>query len=176
VFLTRNIVGRTLKPPPMAVAFKDTDFDPHLTMREKVAELTRDDACMSCHSIINPLGFSLENFDAVGRYRTEEKEKPIDPVSEFATDEGDTIRLTGPRDVARYAADSPVAQTAFVEHLFHQVVKQPAFAYGPQTLSQLRGSFAGSEFNIRELLVEIATVAALHEVEEKNLKTADAQE
>jgi hypothetical protein len=41
VFLTRNIVGRALKPPPMAVAFKDSDFAPNLTMREKIAELTR---------------------------------------------------------------------------------------------------------------------------------------
>ena len=40
VFLTRNIVGRALKPPPMAMTFKDEDFAPNLTMREKVAQLT----------------------------------------------------------------------------------------------------------------------------------------
>lgn len=174
VFLTRNIVGRSLKPPPSAVAFEDSKFDPHLTMREKVAELTRSDACMSCHSVINPLGFSLEHFDAVGRFRTTEKDRAIDAVSDYLTNDGETIRLTGARDVARYAADSELAQTAFVEHLFHQVVKQPALAYGPRTLNQLRASFAKSDYNIRALLTEIATVAALHGIE-KNIKTADVR-
>ena len=47
VFMTRHIVGRGLKPPPVAVAFKDDEFDPNLTMREKVTQLTRDAACMS---------------------------------------------------------------------------------------------------------------------------------
>ncbi len=69
VFLTRNIVGRALKPPPMAVAFKEADFAPNLTMREKITELTRSQACQSCHSVINPLGFSLEHYDAVGKFR-----------------------------------------------------------------------------------------------------------
>lgn len=174
VFLTRNIVGRSLKPPPSAVAFKDAEFDPHMTMREKVAELTRDAACMSCHSVINPLGFSLEHFDAVGRFRTTEKDRVIDAVSDYTTNDGEIIRLTGARDVARYAAGSELAQAAFVEHLFHQVVKQPALAYGPRTLNQLRASFAKSDYNVRALLTEIATVAALHGIE-KEIKTADAR-
>lgn len=174
VFLTRNIVGRTLKPPPMAVAFKDADFDPHLTMREKVAALTRDDACMSCHSVINPLGFSLEHFDAVGRFRTMEKDRPIDAASDYTTNDGTVIRLTSARDVARYAAESELAQKAFVEHLFHQVVKQPVLAYGAGTLNQLRDSFVKSDFNLRALLVEIATVSALHGTEANPLKTTAA--
>ncbi|MDQ3624670.1 MAG: DUF1592 domain-containing protein, partial [Verrucomicrobiota bacterium] len=58
VFLTRNVVGRALKPPQVAVEFKENDFPPHLTMREKVEELTRSAACQTCHSVINPLGFT----------------------------------------------------------------------------------------------------------------------
>ncbi len=80
VFLTRNIVGRALKPPPMAIEFMDNRFDPSLTMREKVAELTRPAACQTCHSMINPLGFSLENYDAVGRFRTIDNQKPVNPT------------------------------------------------------------------------------------------------
>ena len=57
-------------------------------MREKITELTKNTNCMGCHATINPLGFSLENYDAIGRWRTKENDKPIDPVSDFATDEG----------------------------------------------------------------------------------------
>ena len=166
VFLTRNIVGRALKPPPMAQMFKDADFAPNLTMREKVAELTRPQACQTCHSVINPLGFSLEHYDAVGRFRTRENgDRPIDAVSDYTTDEGRTVQLTGARDVAEFAAGSEQAQNAFIEQLFHQVVKQPMLAYGPDTMDRLRQSFVASEFNVQQLLVDIATLSALHGLE-----------
>jgi hypothetical protein len=164
VFLTRNIVGRALKPPPMAVQFDDAKFAPNLTMREKVAELTRSQACQGCHSVINPLGFSLEYYDAVGRFRTHEKDRPIDTVSDYTTDEGRTVRLTGARDVAEFAAGSEQAQNAFIEQLFHSIVKQPMLAYGPDVMERLRQSFVASGFNIQKLLVDIATVSALHHI------------
>ena len=165
VFLTRNVVGRALKPPPIAVAFKDADFSPDMTMREKVAELTKPEDCQTCHSVINPLGFSLEQFDAVGRYRTHEGERAIDTVSDFLTDEGEVIKLSGARDVANYAIASDEAVNGFIEQLFHQIVKQPMLAYGFDTLEHLRSYFIGNEYNIQELIVEIATLSALHGVE-----------
>jgi mono/diheme cytochrome c family protein len=165
VFLTRNIVGRALKPPPMAQVFKDEDFAPNLTMREKVAQLTRPTACQSCHSVINPLGFSLEHYDAVGRFRTKEGGRSIDAASEYTTDDGEKVRLTGARDVAEFAVGSEHAQNAFIEHLFHQTVKQPIRAYGPDVQDRLRESFVKSGFNIQQLLVDIATLSALHGIE-----------
>jgi hypothetical protein len=100
VFLTRNVLGLTLKSPPMAIEFEDSRFDPTMTMREKVTEMTRDTSCMGCHSVINPLGFALEQYDAIGRWRTIDNNKPVDPASELATDEGETVHLRGARDVA----------------------------------------------------------------------------
>jgi hypothetical protein len=164
VFLTRNIVGRSLKPPPMAMTFKDADFAPNLTMREKVAQLTRPQACQSCHSVINPLGFSLEHYDAVGRFRLAEHDRPINSVSDYITDAGETVHLAGPRDVAEFAAGSEQAQNAFIEHLFNQMAKQPMLAFGAETMDRLRQSFVASQFNVRKLLVDIATISALHGV------------
>ena len=162
VFLTRNIVGRALKPPPMAVAFKDDEFDPKLTMREKVTQLTRDTACMSCHSVINPLGFSLENFDAVGRWRESDNDKPVNTKSDYTTVDGATVSLSSARDIADYAVSNPAAHRAFAAALFHHMVKQPVAAFGPGALGDLREGFAKSNFNIRELMIEIAKIHALH--------------
>ena len=161
VFLTRNIVGRELRPPPMAVAFKDGDFKPGMTMREKVEELTRPDACQTCHSLINPLGFSLEHFDAVGRFRTKDGERPVQAASQLPMDDGTALSLDGPRDIAQYAVSNPQAHGEFIEQLFHQVAKQPLRAYGVDTATRLRESFAASQFNVRKLLVDIASIAAL---------------
>lgn len=162
VFLTRNIIGRALKPPPMAIQFMDGRFDPSLTMREKVTELTSPTACQGCHTIINPLGFSLENFDGVGRFRKTDNNKPVNAVSDFLSDDGDTIRFTGARDVADYAISSPEAHRGFTRQLFQHIAKQPAPAYGAETLERLRESFVASDFNIQKLIADIATLTALH--------------
>ena len=165
VFLTRNIVGRALRPPPMAQTFKEADFAPNLTMREKISELTRSSACQSCHSVINPLGFSLEHYDAVGKFRTRENGKLIDAVSDYMTDDGAAVKLTGARDVAEFAVGSEHAQNGFIEQLFHSVVKQPMFAYGPDVLERLHQSFVASGCNVPQLLADIATVSALYGIE-----------
>jgi hypothetical protein len=161
VFVTRNILGRMLKPPPMAIAFMDDKFDPSLTMREKVAELTSKPACMSCHVTINPLGFSFERFDAVGRVRATDNKKPVNPVSDYATSDGNVIKLTGARDVAIHAAESLAGQTGFVRNLFQELVKQPPAAYSPELLGQLTEKFRADKFHVRNLAIEVAVVAAL---------------
>lgn len=167
VFLTRNIVGLSLKSPPMAVAFEESHFKPGLTMREKVTELTRDGNCMSCHSLINPLGFSLENFDAIGRWRTKDENKPVNPVSELPLDEEKKLRLTGPRDIVNHVVQTADGHRTFIRHLFHHTVKQPVAAYGQNTLQNLQKAFVSNEFHIQKLLADIATLAALHGVTEK---------
>ena len=166
VFLTRNILGRFLKPPPMAIVFEDGKFDPSLTMREKVTELTKSTNCMACHATINPVGFSLENYDAVGRWRTTDQNKPVNPVSDYTTPEGDVIQIKGPRDLALHAAESADAQRGFVRQMFHFAVKQAPAAYAPDTLERLQDSFAKSGFHIRSLLSDIAATAALHSVKQ----------
>lgn len=162
VFLTRNIVGRPLKPPPVAVAFEDSEFAPHLTMREKVTELTRDQACMSCHEVINPLGFALEGYDAVGRLQTRTGDKPVDTKSEYKDADGSTHPIASARDIADFAIASPAAHRAFVTQVFHNTVRQPPAAYGPELLDELSEGFAADEFNIQRLLIRIAVVAAMH--------------
>jgi mono/diheme cytochrome c family protein len=163
VFLTRNVLGGFLKPPPQAIAFDDHGFDPEMTMREKVTKMTSDRSCMTCHDTINPLGFSLENFDAVGRFRTLEiNNKPIDPTSEFLTFEGELIHFSGPRDVADHAADSTAARRGFVRQLFQSVIKQSPAVYGHDTLDRLDQDFVASGYHIRNLFTELNVLAALH--------------
>ena len=70
------------------------------------------------------------------------------------------MKLSSGRDLAQYAAGSAQAQRGFVEQLVHHTVKQPAAAYGETTLDELHEKFVASEFNIRELLVEIAVRTA----------------
>lgn len=163
VFLTRNIMGRGLKPPPEAVAFKNDEFPDDLSMREKITRLTSDAACMTCHSVINPLGFALENFDAVGRWRDQDNQVPVDSSSEYITIEGESRQFQSARDLARYAVTSPTAHTAFITDLFRYLVKQTPEAYGRESLDSLRAHFQEKSFSIQQLIAEIALVSSVHD-------------
>ncbi len=78
-WVLENILGIPPPPPPPNVpVLKDKTDSGSLTVRERLAEHRADPACAGCHNLIDPVGFALENYDAVGRWRTSEAGQPID--------------------------------------------------------------------------------------------------
>jgi mono/diheme cytochrome c family protein len=79
-WILTNIVGLPPPPPPPNVPpLKDNGSTGKvLTMRERMAAHRSVQPCAGCHSLMDPVGFSLENYDAVGRWRTAEEDAPID--------------------------------------------------------------------------------------------------
>ena len=74
-----NILGVPPPPQPANVpALEDNTVDGSLSVRDRLAEHRDNPACASCHNLMDPVGFSLENFDAVGRWRSVEEGVPID--------------------------------------------------------------------------------------------------
>ena len=161
VFISRSILGRMLKQPPVAVAPIAPDLHAGLTTRERVILQTNPEMCQSCHVMINSLGFSLENFDAVGRYRQNEHEKPIDTSGAYLTTLGDEVKFKDVRELADFLANGSESSAAFTSQLFHFAVKQPVRAYGSTQPDQLHNAFREGKYNIRKLLGEIAVTAAL---------------
>ena len=80
-WLLENMLGTPPPPPPPNVpALKDRGEDGEaLSVRERMEQHRADPACASCHEVMDPLGFALENFDGIGRWRiTSEANTPID--------------------------------------------------------------------------------------------------
>jgi Protein of unknown function (DUF1588)/Protein of unknown function (DUF1585)/Protein of unknown function (DUF1592) len=81
-FLLNNIFGLPVPPPPPGVDTNLAEDKPGAvpaSMRERLAKHRTNPACASCHSVIDPLGFALENFDVIGGWRTvDESGKPVD--------------------------------------------------------------------------------------------------
>ncbi len=161
VFLARGVLGLTLRPPQDAFTPFAADLHPTLTTRERTDLQTRPAACATCHAVINPLGFVLENYDAVGRFRERENGKAVDSSGMYHTRTGQDVHFAGPVELARFLATSPEVHTAFAEQLFHHLAKQPTRAYGPRTPEELGASLAADGFNIRKLIVRAAGIAAL---------------
>lgn len=161
VFLARAVLGRTLLPPPDAFTPLPPDLHPDLTTRERVALQTDAQACRSCHALINPLGFALERYDAIGRLRSEDNRRPVDATGSYQPRTGDPVQFTGVRQLASYLQSSSEAHAAFVDKMFYYLVQQPIRAFGPDASEQLPRSFVEHQFDMRRLMCEIATQAAL---------------
>lgn len=80
-WILENIFNAPPPPPPADVpALKENDEvgGKALTVRQRLEEHRKNPVCASCHSQMDPLGFALENFDALGKWRTSEADAPID--------------------------------------------------------------------------------------------------
>ncbi|HVX60752.1 MAG TPA: DUF1592 domain-containing protein, partial [Pirellulales bacterium] len=169
VFVARSLLGRTLRPPPDAVAPAPASQQPELTTRERTLRQTSAQACQSCHGLINPLGFPLERFDAAGRLRATENQQPVNATGAYRARSGELLKFDGARSLAQFLASSDEVQDAFVEKLFYFSVKHPIRAFGLEALPTLRRKFVRSNFNIRRLMADIAVLAATHKLEPPRL-------
>jgi hypothetical protein len=78
-FVLDTLLGVPPPPPlPDVPALKDNTVNGSLSVRERLAEHRTNATCASCHNLMDPLGLSLEKFDAIGRRRAVEAGKPID--------------------------------------------------------------------------------------------------
>lgn len=78
-FVLENLLGGPPpEPPPNVPALEEESEGRKLTMREAMAKHRENPACRVCHAAMDPIGFSLENYDAVGKWRMEFAEQPID--------------------------------------------------------------------------------------------------
>ena len=163
VFLLRGMLGRVLRVPPVAIAPTAPDLHPDLTTRERVELQTKASFCQSCHAMINPLGFTLEGYDAIGRRRTEEKGKSVNTVGSYQTKTGDDQAFGGAKELSQFLATSEEAQIAFADQMFHYYVKQSLKAHSAEAISAIRSAFGGDQRSMQRLLVEIAVQASLTE-------------
>ncbi|WP_437191843.1 DUF1592 domain-containing protein [Planctomicrobium sp. SH527] len=174
VFVSRGLLGRRLKAPPEAVSPLAPDLHQGLSTRERVILQTSPGACQTCHVMINGLGFPLEHFDAAGRYRELEKEKPVNAVGLYINREGKEISFTGSQELATFLAESPDAHEAFAEQLFTFTIKQPVRAFGQNRLQELAESFEKNQFKVQRLLKEIVVTSALGVQELSKSSTGNA--
>ena len=78
-WILENFIGTPPPPPPADVpALRENTVRASLPIRERLAMHRANAACASCHRLIDPVGFSLEQFDAVGRWRDRDEGQPVD--------------------------------------------------------------------------------------------------
>jgi mono/diheme cytochrome c family protein len=84
-WVLENLLSAAPPPPPADVPSLKTETAPGkpLTLREAMIQHRASPACAGCHARMDPIGFAMENFDAVGRWRERDGEQGIDPTGVF---------------------------------------------------------------------------------------------
>ncbi len=103
-WLLANMLGAPPPPPPLDVpALKEPGADGQpKSLRERMEIHRKNPVCASCHQRMDPLGFTLENFDAVGKWRTEADDVAVDPAAAMP----DGTQFSGIDGLRKYLADN----------------------------------------------------------------------
>jgi hypothetical protein len=136
-------------PPPSVPAIPEIDADG--TNRQRFEQHTADPACAGCHRQFDPIGFTLEHFDAIGAYRTQDGGLPIDAHGSVLG-----IEVDGAVELATTLAEHDVVWACAVTQQL-----RAAIGHAPRTgeacvRDALATSFLAGDGDLAELLVEIA--------------------
>jgi len=122
-WVLENLLGSPPPPPPADVPdLKPKGKDGHpLSMREQMSQHRANPVCASCHVRMDPIGFALENYDGVGKWRTEDAGSPIDPSGKLP----DGTQISGPASLKQI-----MRTTKRDEYLTTAVSKMLTYALG----------------------------------------------
>ena len=170
IFVREQFLCQQVPPPPPGV---DTNLPPvdealPRTNRERLASHTTNPACAGCHSLIDPIGFAMEKFDAVGIYHPkakllfypDEHEAKV-PKKEVLLDLDTTGHLTGvpdsefrnPRELGEILARTGQCQECIVKQVFRYQAGRHETRSDAPLIQQVLQDFRNSGFKFRELLV-----------------------
>jgi hypothetical protein len=175
LFVREQFLCQQVPPPPPGV---DTNLPPveesrPITNRERMAMHTTNQACAGCHNLIDPIGFGLEKFDAIGARREKHKllfypnltgvaarrAKPKEVDLELDT-KGWVAGLpdsqfTSPRQLGELLARSPQCQECVVKQVFRYMSGRQDTPADRAMLSRVLEEFRKSDYHFKELLISL---------------------
>lgn len=154
-FIEKILCG-TLPPPPSSIDAQPPAINDKATTRQRFEMHRTNPACSSCHGTIDPIGFGLENYDGLGRWRTSESAGPINAgatVVAFGIIPG--FSFQGPEELAGYLASAQQSQQCYVRQWFRYSFGRRETETDACTLDVLDKGFSGGESRTRALLLAI---------------------
>ena len=157
-WLLQNFLGTPPPPPPPNVpALKeDAKSETPTSVRSRLEQHRRNPVCASCHSQMDPLGFALENFDAVGKWRTTATDASDDPVDASGV-MPDGTRFAGPAEFrAVLLSRQQQFVTTFTERLLTYALGRGVSYADRPAIRQLLRAAAPGNYSWSSIIVGIA--------------------
>jgi len=158
VWVLEQILGEHLPPPPPDVPELDEQEGKSvegLTMRQRTELHTTDPVCANCHKVLDPIGFGLENFDAIGRWRDKnDAGVAIDSAGKLP----DGRAFSTPAELKRLLAEreADVARN-LTERLMAHALGRQLEGYDEVVIDQLMARIAEDDYRVRTIITEVVT-------------------
>ncbi len=151
-----RLLCQTLPPPPPGINAQPPTPDPRRSLREQYAMHASNEPCVSCHRLMDPIGFGFEFFDGVGRFRTTENGAAIDARGEVVGSASSDGATTDTQAMIERLAASPEVHDCFARQLFRYAYALSAT--GEQTacaLTEVQQRFRTADLSIEGLIVAL---------------------
>ena len=156
-WIREKLLAGTVMEVPITVDAQIPD-DETKTLRERFS-VVHENECWRCHKKMNPLGMPFEAFNHVGRFRTTEKEKPVDTSGAVGYTGIDELNgdVTNVREMMELLAKSPRVRQSFVRHVFRYWMGRNEMLSDSNTLIAMDKAYVESDGSFNELLVSLLT-------------------
>ena len=161
VFVLRRLLCQDIPdPPPNAQSMEpEESLALPATTRDFFAWKTSMAECRGCHYQINPAGFAFEDFDAIGRYRTQEEGKAIDANGVLSLG-GAMLEFEGGKEFAARIAQRPEAHACYAQNWLRYLWGRADTEADLRTLATIRQGLSRPDYGIRDLLIDVTQSAA----------------
>ena len=154
-FILDNILGSPPPPPPPDVpSLDEASLDmKKMTLRQQMEKHRADPSCMACHAKMDPLGFALENYDAIGRWRTQDGQFPVDTSGVLP----DGTTISGPASLREVLAPK-TAQLAqcMVQKMLVYSLGRGVDKRDEHNVADIMEAWKGKEYRLESLIYIVA--------------------
>ena len=152
-YLLENVLNAPPPPPPPDVpALNEAAVGVATSLRQQMESHRADALCASCHSKMDPLGFALENYDAVGKWRTEDGKFPVDSSGKFPNGK----EFKGPAEMKSLLKDNmPEFTRCVAEKMLTYALGRGVESFDRLTLQDLVRQTAQHDYKMQNLILGI---------------------
>ncbi len=155
-FVRERLLCQSLPPPPEGLVVVPPEPDPSSSTRTRYEEHRSNPACAGCHQLMDPIGFALEHYDGIGRYRDTDEGFDVDARGAITATRADAT-VDGAVELAHALVESPDVEECLTSQLWTFAFRRMVIEADACSIAGARRIFAESGRDIRELLVAIAT-------------------
>lgn len=159
-FVREQVLCQHLPDPPDDLMVIPPDPDPDLTTRERFDQHRTDPSCAGCHVLMDPIGFGFEQYDAIGRWRTEENGLPIDASGEVHASADIDGEFVGAVELAHRLAGSEQARSCFATQWYRFAMGRTESEADACALREVLDAFEAADGDVLEAVVAITRTDA----------------
>ncbi|HTB12784.1 MAG TPA: DUF1592 domain-containing protein [Bryobacteraceae bacterium] len=152
-YLLNNILGTPIPPPPPDVpAFDDSKIGAEVSMRKQLEAHRNNPVCASCHDRMDVLGFGLENYDAIGKWRTMDGKFPIDVGGTLPN--GKSFKTAAEMRTI-LVAGMPQVSRCLIEKIMTYALGRGMQSYDNRRIDEMNKTLAADGYRFQTLIYEV---------------------